>query len=259
MRRRALEGDNVRDMMMTACEGLVDDLMAETISAALHPEMWDIGKLRERFNTTFGQDFEVHSDEDFRDMAEAEIRGLLTDEAMKSYEQQESELGEEATRQIERMLILQHTDQFWKDHLLAMDRLREGIGLRGYGQRNPLLEYKKEGTNMYMLMTSLRDEAVVSQLLRMELAEDEELPEVSKKSARELVNTGSFAESKPTLDAAPAPQTAAPKVRLPAMGEESIQMAKELGLGRNDPCPCGSGKKLKKCCGGSKASAPSPA
>lgn len=259
MRRRALEGDNVRDMMMTACEGLVDDLMAETISAALHPEMWDIGKLRERFSATFGQDFEVHSDEDFRDMAEAEIRGLLTDEAMKSYEQQESELGEEATRQIERMLILQHTDQFWKDHLLAMDRLREGIGLRGYGQRNPLLEYKKEGTNMYMLMTSLRDEAVVSQLLRMELAEDEELPEVSKKSARELVNTGSFAESKPTLDAAPAPQTAEPKVRLPAMGEESIQMAKELGLGRNDPCPCGSGKKLKKCCGGSKASAPSPA
>jgi len=259
MRRRALEGDNVRDMMMTACEGLVDDLMAETVSAALHPEMWDIGKLRERFKTTFGQDFEVHSDEDFRDMAEAEIRIMLNDEAMQSYEKQEAELGEEATRQIERMLILQHTDQFWKDHLLAMDRLREGIGLRGYGQRNPLLEYKKEGTNMYMLMTSLRDEAVVSQLLRMELAEDEELPEVSKKSARNLVNTGSFAQATPAAVAEAAPEPAEPEVRLPAMGEESLQMAKQLGLGRNDPCPCGSGKKLKKCCGGSKASAPSPA
>lgn len=259
MRRRALEGDNVRDMVVSACEGLVDDLMAETVSAALHPEMWNVKTLRERFNATFGQDFAMYSDEDFRDMAEAEIRGMLNDEAVKAYEVQEGELGEEATRQIERMLILQHTDQFWKDHLLAMDRLREGIGLRGYGQRNPLLEYKKEGTNMYMLMTSLRDEAVVSQLLRMELAEDEELPEVSKKSARDLVNTGTFgaAASAPAPAAAPAP--AEPVVRRPAMGEEARQAAKELGLSRNDPCPCGSGKKFKKCCGSAAARAAAPA
>ena len=257
MRRRALEGDNVRDMVLTACEGLVEDLMAETVSASLHPEMWDISTLRERFNGTFGQDFSVYSDEDFRDMAEAEIAGMLNEEALKAYEKQEGELGEEATRQIERMLILQHTDQFWKDHLLAMDRLREGIGLRGYGQRNPLLEYKKEGTNMYMLMTSLRDEAVVSQLLRMELAEDEELPEVSKKSARKLVDTGTFAEPEaPTVEA---PVPAAPEVRRPAPGDEARAAAKELGLSRNDPCPCGSGRKFKKCCGGVKGDAAAPA
>jgi preprotein translocase subunit SecA len=259
MRRRALEGDNVRDMVTTACEGLVDDLMSETVSASLHPEMWDITKLRERFNETFGENFSQFSDDEFRDMAEAEIAGMLNEHAVKAYDHQEGELGEEATRQIERMLILQHTDQFWKDHLLAMDRLREGIGLRGYGQRNPLLEYKKEGTNMYMLMTSLRDESVVSQLLRMELAEDEELPEISKKSARKLVDTGSLAAPAPAAPPAEAPPAAKPEPRRPAPGDEARAAAQQMGLGRNDPCPCGSGRKFKKCCGASSANPANPA
>ena len=187
-------------------------------------------------------------------MAETEIRIMLQDMAVEAYEKKESELGEEPTRQIERMLLLQHTDQFWKDHLLAMDRLREGIGLRGYGQRNPLLEYKKEGTNMYMLMTSLRDEAVVSQLLRMELAEDEEVPEVSKGAAKKMVATGAVNPPRP----APTPQAAepAPEPKRPSPGAEAVAVAKELGLGRNDPCPCGSGRKFKKCCGSGQAASP---
>jgi preprotein translocase subunit SecA len=156
------------------------------------------------------------------------------------------------------MLILQHTDQFWKDHLLAMDRLREGIGLRGYGQRNPLLEYKKEGTSMYMLMTSLRDESVVSQVLRMEIAPNEEIPEVSKKVAKKLVNTGSLSSPAPAPEPPP-PTPAAPKPQRPAAGEQAAAAAKQLGLGRNDPCPCGSGRKLKKCCGTLGGSADSPA
>ena len=216
--------------------------------------MWDIKKLRERVSLMFGTTLEDLSDEEFRDMAETEIRIMLQDMAVEAYEKKESELGEEPTRQIERMLLLQHTDQFWKDHLLAMDRLREGIGLRGYGQRNPLLEYKKEGTNMYMLMTSLRDEAVVSQLLRMELAEDEEVPEVSKGAAKKMVATGAVNPPRP----APTPQAAepAPEPKRPSPGAEAVAVAKELGLGRNDPCPCGSGRKFKKCCGSGQAASP---
>ncbi len=113
---------------------------------------------------------------------------------------------------------------------------------------------------MYMLMTSLRDEAVVSQLLRMELAEDEELPEVTKKSARKLVSTGSFSEAPAEpAPADPAPQPAAPQVKRPAPGEEARAAAQEPGIGRNDPCPCGSGRKFKKCCGGPTAGAATPA
>ena len=118
--------------------------MAECVSAALHPEMWDIKKLRERVGLMFGTTLEELSDEEFRDMAETEIRIMLQDMAVEAYEKKESELGEEPTRQIERMLLLQHTDQFWKDHLLAMDRLRGGIGLRGYGQRNPLWSTRRK-------------------------------------------------------------------------------------------------------------------
>jgi len=258
MRRQALQGDDTREMIVSACEALVSDLMSETVSAALHPELWDIPKLKERFEGTFGIDLSVYSDDDFRDMAEVEIGGMLKEHAMDAYAKQEAELGTEATRQIERMLILQHTDQFWKDHLLAMDRLREGIGLRGYGQRNPLLEYKKEGTSMYMLMTSLRDEAVISQVLRMEIAPDEEVPEVSKKAAKKLVSTGSLSAPAPA-PAAEAPAPAAPKPQRPAAGKQAAAAAKKMGLGRNDPCPCGSGRKLKKCCGSSDGSAVSPA
>ena len=239
----------MRDMIVDAVDGLVVDVMQECVSGALHPEMWEISKLRERIQKAFGVTFDDLSDDDFRDMAAEEIRPMLIEAALAAYETQESELGEEATRQIERMLLLQHTDQFWKDHLLAMDRLREGIGLRGYGQRNPLLEYKKEGTNMYMLMTSLRDEAVVSQLLRMEIAEEEEVPEISKSAAKNLVQTGSLSTPTPEpAAAAPAPAPK-PQVKRPAPGAAALAMAAELGLGRNDPCPCGSGKKLKKCCG----------
>ena len=255
MRKRALDGDDVRDMIVTAVDGLVDDVMAECVSAAMHPEMWNIGKLRERVGAMFNVGFEDLEDHDFRDMAAQEIRGMLQEVATAAYAKQEEELGEDATRQIERMLLLQHTDQFWKDHLLAMDRLREGIGLRGYGQRNPLLEYKKEGTNMYMLMTSLRDEAVVAQLLRMELAEDEEVPEISKTAAKKMVSSGNVNAPAPAPQA-PAQPAPKPEPKRPQPGAEALAAAQELGLGRNDPCPCGSGRKLKKCCG-SAAVAPS--
>ena len=257
MRRRALEGEDVRDMMIDAVNGLVEDVMAECVSASLHPEMWDVEKLRERVEGMFGASLEAMSDDDFRDMAEQEIRGMLQELGLQAYEAKETDLGEEPIRQIERMLILQHTDQFWKDHLLAMDRLREGIGLRGYGQRNPLLEYKKEGTNMYMLMTSLRDEAVVSQLLRMELAEDEEVPEVSKRAAKNMVQSGAVNPAKPEPQVQEAPVAAPiPEPKRPAPGAEAVAAAQSLGLGRNDPCPCGSGRKLKKCCGRVGQSAP---
>jgi preprotein translocase subunit SecA len=256
MRKRALEGEDVRDMMVDAIDGLTQDAMGECVSAGLHPEMWDVKTLRERVQTMFGIEWADVSDDDIRDMASVEINQMIKDDAMTMYQAKEEELGEDASRQIERMLILQHTDQFWKDHLLAMDRLREGIGLRGYGQRNPLLEYKKEGTSMYMLMTSLRDEAVVSQMLRMAIAPEEDVPEVSKKAAKKLVQTGTFTEPEP---AAPAPApVAAPAVQRPAKGAAALKVAQELGLGRNDPCPCGSGRKLKKCCGRASATEASP-
>jgi preprotein translocase subunit SecA len=249
MRLKALKGGDTRDMMLESMDNLVFDLMDECIGTGNHPEAWDIDKLRERMNEVWMLTWADIGDDELRDMSAEEIRLKLSEGAVAEYELQETELGEEAMRQVERMLLLQHTDQFWKDHLLAMDRLREGIGLRGYGQRNPLLEYKKEGTSMFMMMCSIRDEAVMSQLLRMEFAKPEEeeeveVPEVSKRAAKRLVETGSLAPPPPPK----AKPVAKPKPRRPAEGEEARAAAAQLGLRRNDPCPCGSGKKFKKCC-----------
>ncbi len=271
MRRQALLGEGVRDMVVSAVEGLVDDIMGECVPEGVHPEQWDIETFRERAEKILLVEFDVDDDE-LRDHAWEELRGRLFDEAIERYDAKEAEVGEEQLRHVERMLILQFTDQFWKDHLLAMDRLRDGIGLRGYGQRNPLLEYKREGTDMFRLMNSLRDEAVVSRVFRMEAQDEELVQPASKSAARELAASLSSsldddappapgpavlpgAAALPSIDEvrrklaqqqAAAGRSAAP--RRPAQGIEARRLGLQLGIKRNDPCPCGSEQKFKKCC-----------
>jgi hypothetical protein len=236
----------------------------------MHPDEWDIKNLREASTRIFDMEWEEGSDE-IRDMAIDEIRDRIVDSAVERYDGKEGEMGEDRLRQVERMLVLQFTDQFWKDHLLAMDRLRDGIGLRGYGQRNPLLEYKREGTDMFLLMNSLRDEAVVSRLVRLDVKPDQEIPSVTKSNARRLAaqtpgqapfrlpQPGELRQKRPPQPAAQGagqplgiPASAKPPAAKaparPQMGAESRAYALEHGLRRNDPCPCGSGLKFKKCC-----------
>ncbi len=277
MRRQALAGENVREMILEAIEQLADDIMDEHIDPRAHPEDWDVGGVRVGFQRVFAGEW-AETDEELRDMAVDEIRSRIIADAVAVYEAKEEMVGSDNLRQLERMLLLQHTDQFWKDHLLAMDRLRDGIGLRGYGQRNPLLEYKREGTDMFMLMNSLRDEQVIARLLRLELSPDQEVPEASKRTARQLVDGDLFGgdddePARPGLgqvpflpptaeqlaDRGPAPGTPPtpmapppgfqqqPPAR-PQKGAEARTYAMEIGLKRNAPCPCGSGQKFKKCC-----------
>ncbi len=284
MRRKALMGEEIREMVQQAIVHLVDDVMDECAPEGTHPENWDIETLRKRLTTMFDVEWEQDDDE-IRDHAYDEIRQRMLDDATERYEAREAEVGEENMRQVERMLLLQFTDQFWKDHLLAMDRLRTGIGLRGYGQRNPLLEYKKEGTSMFLLMNSLRDEAVISRLIRLDLGEQGIAPNAGKATARRLAaaTPGSVAPQgagqparpsagpgQPATPGAPvmsreamlqavraaqaqqarqqaaAQQPAAPA--RPAKGWEARTWGIERGLRRNDPCPCGSEMKFKKCC-----------
>ena len=285
LRRKALMGENVRDMAVAALEGVVDDIMDDCAMEGVHPEEWDVKGMREKLKKVFMIEWD-ETDEEIRDHAQAELRERKYAEALALYEAKEKELGEDACRQVERQLLLHFTDSLWRDHLLAMDRLRDGIGLRGYGQRNPLLEYKKEGFNMFMMMTALRDEAVISRILRMEANSAEVAAQAPGKSmARQLASgdlqkalggvapkgvaaapaglinvPGRNGASTPSADPSAglpaaatvglpqAPVEPAPPPQ-PAKGEEARAFAEEYGLKRNDPCPCGSGQKLKKCCG----------
>jgi uncharacterized protein YecA (UPF0149 family) len=191
--------------------------------------------------------------------------------AMAAYEAKEAAVGAELLHLAERQVLLQLADQFWKDHLLAMDRLRDGVSLRGYGQKNPLLEYKKEGFHLFQLMQSLRDEAVVQRILRMEpellerfaqqassrprrlTPEDIERQIAAQRARAEAQAIQQAREAAAAASALPelpplvqtAPRAA---VRLPEKGAEARLFAFENGLRRNDPCPCGSGLKYKKCC-----------
>jgi preprotein translocase subunit SecA len=252
LRRRALMGENVREMMLESIEGVTDDIMDDTCPVGIHPEEWDIEQMRKRMLELIGVKWD-ESDDELRDFSQKELKGRLYGQVLERYEEKESELGEDNSRQIERMLLLQFTDQLWKDHLLAMDRLRDGIGLRGYGQRNPLLEYKKEGFNMFMLMNALRDEAVVNRILRTQLTPEAEAAadDPGKRAARKLASGAIGTPKNPEPAPIPGANVLPPRPKAPsrpAKGMAAKNFALANGIKRNDPCPCGSGKKFKKCC-----------
>jgi preprotein translocase subunit SecA len=133
-------------------------------------------------------------------------------------------------RHLEKVFMLQAVDHQWKDHLLAMDHLKEGIGLRGYGQKDPLIEYKREGFDMFEEMKLRIVETTVENLFRIKVAAKEQGEEIERKQRRQIANL-SFVGAGDAAASKPAPVHAAQKV------------------GRNDPCPCGSGLKYKKCHG----------
>jgi hypothetical protein len=155
-------------------------------------------------------------------------------------------------QRVERDLVLQFTDSLWKDHLLAMDRLRQGVSLRGYGQRNPLLEYKKEGYDMFMMMNALRDEKVIQRLRTITADELEAVGLGTKRGAQQLSSGNAPLPRQPSAlpdraaAAAAAASPAAPQ--RPPKGPQAHAFGVVRRVGRNNPCPCGSGQKFKKCC-----------
>ncbi len=195
LRKRILTGEDsdLRDITVEAMEASVEDIIDDCAPAGVSAEGWNVKDLRDRARKVLGVEFEEEEDDRIRDYAHDELRQYLTDQGRDIFEAKEAELGSEAAAQIQRMLLLQFTDQLWKDHLLAMDRLRDGIGLRGYGQRNPLLEYKKEGFSMFMMMTALRDESVISRFLRVELtAKVDEAAQRGDKRTAKMVAAGAL-------------------------------------------------------------------
>jgi len=147
------------------------------------------------------------------------------DEVNKAYDKKEAKLGEELMRGLERMVLLHVIDSRWKDHLYNMDSLKEGIGMRGYGQRDPLIEYKRESYEMFEDLTQRIKEGVSEFIFKVEVFREPSLKKV-------LVGN-------------PQPSLARANQR----GKSGYSNGKKVRVGRNDPCPCGSGKKYKYCCG----------
>jgi preprotein translocase subunit SecA len=225
-RREALNGKSLRPDIEEMIREKAEEIAGTYSDEKVSPEEWDLKGLDESVFNQFN--FHIPISDDLLDGLTPEgLAEAIAASALEIYEKKEQEIGEANFRQLERYVMLNTVDSLWKDHLLSMDHLKEGIGLRGYAQQNPLIVYKKEGFEMFQDMISRIQEQTISILFRIQPAEPERIEAVHKPKEQNLIFSGSDSEP--------------PK-------KKPVRRANEK-TGRNDPCPCGSGKKFKKCCG----------
>ncbi|HLR07468.1 MAG TPA: preprotein translocase subunit SecA, partial [Pyrinomonadaceae bacterium] len=238
LRRQLMEEPDQREYLVGET-GVARDLLADLTKQYLNPDLspddWDVENYKVQIHSIYG----IHCDAegiDFRDSTSAEIDETLWEKLKVRYADKEKQIGAEAMRTYERIIMLNIIDAQWKDHLLALDHLKQGIGLVGYGQKDPLVEYKKESFDMFQAMLDRIDTFTIRSLFNLQIVE-EQPPEVLRQKRgprRPLTFTG------PNQGAAPAGEEA---------GKTKTIVRSEPKVGRNDPCPCGSGKKYKKCHG----------
>ncbi len=272
MRRALLEGKDQKDRIIEIIDGILGSFIDARLPEKAHASTWDWNGLETDILTQFGVKIRTESlmNQDRRS-AEAEIREQL----IKKYQEKEDMIGAQLMRETERMIMLNVIDNQWKDHLLSMDHLKEGIGLRGYGQKDPLVEYKKESFLLFQdMMDRIEDETIryLFFLQRVEQPPEQEVPanipypelwadeEEEEDEAVSVVANSSpkpvnLAAQNSVLDLTRNIQRKKQKEldQLQFVGGEAAAPQKPKlaakKAGRNDPCPCGSGKKYKKCCG----------
>jgi preprotein translocase subunit SecA len=231
-RREALDSEDIKPVIEDILSEEMDSIAAEFFEQKILSADWDWQGINERVQGSIGVAPEW-DEADKQDLDHDSFVEKLMQAGQRAYEEQEEKIGAEGLRYLERVVFLQMVDTYWKEHLLNMDHLKEGIGLRGYGQKNPLNEYKREGFEMFANMIETVKRQTLVTLFRIKIASQEEID-------REALEKRKRQQS---------------EMRLSRGGEESGQAqqqpTKREGekTGRNDPCPCGSGKKYKKCCG----------
>lgn len=223
-RRKVLFGENMRENVIKMVKTVANDLVERFTGEDTYVEDWDFESLEINVDRIFGiKDFNF-SKEDLEGLEKEDIKENLEERVLLLYEEREKEFGEEIFRELERTVMLQIVDQKWMDHIDAMDQFRREIGIRAYGQQDPIQAYKMEGYDMFEEMIASIQEDVVRLLYHLRR---EKLPHISERERQILRESrGEDSESEK-------PQT----------------VKKGTKVGRNDPCPCGSGKKYKNCCG----------
>jgi preprotein translocase subunit SecA len=227
-RRRVLAEEGLPEEVQEIIAELGETLVDPVADEKTYPEEWDYRRLNESLMRVFSFGLSFREGDTAGLTREALSERVLA-AARELYARKEAEFGSESMRYLEKAIYLQTIDTLWKEHLLAMDHLKEGIGLRGYGQRNPLQEYKKEGYQMFMELVQRIKEETVEKLFRVQMARPAEVDRLEAKQEKPLVLSRGAEEAE----------------------EKQAQPVKRetRKVGRNEPCPCGSGKKYKKCCG----------
>ncbi len=278
IRRSALEGKDQRDYVIGIAEDIARELVDTYCGRELHPSQWNTAQFLAEVNSEFGIDAKA-ADADPTALNHDQLSDAIAEAVAKKYEDKEKQLTPDLMRWLERRIILDVVDGQWKDHLLSLDHLKEGIGLRGYGQKDPLVEFKKEAFILFEDMMARIDNETVRYLYNVQVQMEGNAPgpggapPEGGSGPRQPVAAGPRS-SRPLAAAASAAARVAdePAPQLPAFARErerkQQRQEKEMRLqaganqaeapkpvragakvGRNDPCPCGSGKKYKKCHG----------
>jgi len=250
-RRRVLEGEDMSDQVREWIREVVETGVAQFTDAEF-PEEWDLPGLVANMQSLYGTDITV---DELREEADVASREALSDEfvedALETYDEREQELGSELAREIERYVILQTVDQRWREHLEAMDYLREGVHLRAFAQKDPLVEYRAEGHTMFEALGQTIREEVVFTLFHVTVQIEQPALEPMQARDSSLVYEH---ETSAGADVIAAAGTAATAVAEPIAATSALPTQRQVinehrDIGRNDPCWCGSGKKYKRCHG----------
>lgn len=248
-RRGFLSGENLKGQVLEIVEGMAEESVLNYADKGIDPTEWDWKGLDDtvfrQFNMRLGL-----SEEQQEELITEDLQDLVRDRALQHYEEREQAFTPPVMRYLEKVIMLQTMDSLWKDHLFAMDHLKEGIGLRGYGQKNPLQEYKKEAFSLFDDLSRRMQEDVVEKLYSVQVARQEDVQRMEEGQAAQrpmqMLHGGQAAlqQPQPATRAAPG----GPNGQPPA--ERPVQAVRDTPkVGRNAPCPCGSGKKYKKCHG----------
>ena len=238
-RREVLAGEDLKDSVIEMIEEQAEGIIDLYADEKAHPEDWDLKGLQDVVYQQFSFRWAVPSEEEvgttrFRDGLNRErLKELLLQRAKDVYQKKEEEFGEATLRYLEKVIMLQSVDYHWKDHLLAIDQLKEGIGLRGYGQKDPRIEYQKEAYQMFLEMLERIKKDTVEKLFAIQIAKEEEVKEMKvERKQTFILSRGEAAQGGGETE-----------------DGKGVTVRREgKKVGRNDPCPCGSGKKYKKCC-----------
>ena len=247
-RRGFLAGENLKGQVLEIVEEMAEESVLNYADKGIDPTEWDWKGLDDtvfrQFNMRLGL-----SEEQQEELITEDLQDLVRDRALQHYEEREQDFTPPVMRYLEKVIMLQTMDSLWKDHLFAMDHLKEGIGLRGYGQKNPLQEYKKEAFSLFDDLSRRMQEDVVEKLYSVQVARQEDVQRMEEGQAAQrpmqMLHGGQAAlQPQPATQPTPGRPGGQPPAARPV---QAIRDTPKVG--RNEPCPCGSGKKYKKCHG----------
>ncbi|HQP32295.1 MAG TPA: SEC-C metal-binding domain-containing protein, partial [Deltaproteobacteria bacterium] len=223
-RRRILAEDSLKDTVLDMVDDVVAGMVAEHVPDKGPFSDEDINGLKLSLKNTFGLDL-AYQPPPKPDVDE--LQNAIIKEITALYDRREAEFTPEVMRMLERQILLMTLDSFWKDHLLSMDHLKDGIGLRGYGQKNPLREYQREGYDAFVAMLDRVKDVSLERLFKIQIQRESDVERINRRERKQRIQLSRGSD----------------------VPQQTTVKRQGRKVGRNEPCPCGSGKKYKQCCG----------